>query len=253
MSRPTVNTFNDGFPIWTPNGRQIVFTSNRGANLGIFLTMADGTGNIMHVYSKPGRVVFPECLSSDGKMLLITIATTGGGEDYDIGMLSMEGDSKLNPLLDEKYNELQAKISPNGRWMAYTSNQSGHYEVYVRPFPDVDKEQWQVSTSGGDSPLWSPDGRELFYRNDDGVMMVRVKTDASFGLKTPKILFEGEYIRSDLRLGSFEPHSWDISPDGKRFLMMKQYRAGISQTASPLRINIVLNWFLELKQRFPVG
>jgi serine/threonine protein kinase len=249
MSRLTVNIFNDGSPLWIPDGRQIVFNSNRGANIGVFMITADGTGNITPLYSQPGRSVFPECLSGDGKMLLMTIATAGGGEDYDIGMLPMEGDPKWRPLLQEKYNELQPQISPNGRWMAYTSNQSGHYEVYVRPFPKVDTEQWQVSTSGGDSPLWSPDGRELFYRNGDAAMTVPVKTDPSFSLKTPKILFRGEYIPSDLRLGSFEPHSWDIRPDGKRFLMMKQSGAGTSATAGPRRINIVLNWFEELKQR----
>ena len=109
----------------------------------------------------------------------------------------MEGDHKWKLLLRERYNEFQPQISPDGRWMAYTSDESGKYEVYVRPFPEVDKGRWQVSTSGGDSPLWSPDGRELFYRNGDAVMAVSVKTDPTFSLETPKTLFRGTYVSVD--------------------------------------------------------
>ncbi len=92
----------------------------------------------------------------------------------------MEGDHKWKPLLQEKYVELQPEISPDGRWMAYTSDESGKYEIYVRPFPEVNKGRWQVSTSGGDTPLWSPNGRELFYRNGDSVVAVAVEAGQTF-------------------------------------------------------------------------
>jgi len=171
----------------------------------------------------------------------------------DIGMLSMEGDHARKPVLQGKHNEHYPMISPDGRWMAYQSNESGKYEVYVRPFPDVDKGgRWQVSTNGGDSPLWSPDGRELFYRNSDTFMAVGVETEPAFRPGNPKALFKGTYYSQGT---PFDCTSWDIHPDGKRFLMIKLSAAtgAAPAAAGPRpRINIVVNWFEELKQRVPV-
>jgi len=139
--------------------------------------------------------------------------------------------------------------------MAYTSDESGQAEVYVRPFPDVDSgRKSQVSIGGGRSPLWSPDGRELFYRNGDAVMAVSVRMEPDFNLETPRTLFRGTY----LSLPSFQTplllNSWDIDPDGKRFLMIKDAEATEDASAQekPPKINIVLNWFEELKKRVPV-
>jgi dipeptidyl aminopeptidase/acylaminoacyl peptidase len=163
--------------------------------------------------------------------------------------------SKWRPLLQEKHNETAPRISPDGQWLAYASDESGRLEVYVRPFPDVDSGgKWQVSTSGGDSPLWSPTGHELFYRNGDAVMVVPVETDQLFIPGKPKILFQGTYYSS----ASGNPQMWDISPDGKRFLMMKPAVAADEKSTEespagiPRQINIVLNWQEELKQRVPV-
>ena len=164
----------------------------------------------------------------------------------------MEGDRARRPLLQEKYNEAQPQISPDGRWMAYTSDESGQAQIYVRPFPEVDKGRWQVSTSGGDSPLWSPDGRELFYRSGDAAMAVSVKTEPTFRLETPKTLFRGTYVSSDLRRGWILLNPWDISPDGKRFLMIKPPESTAYAGGASLKINVVLNWFEELKRRVPV-
>jgi serine/threonine-protein kinase len=161
----------------------------------------------------------------------------------------MEDDRKYRPLLREKYIELQPKISPDGRWMAYMSNESGKSEIYVRPFPEVNKGRWQVSTSGGDSPLWSPDGRELFYRNGDFAIVVAIQTEKTFKCGKPVSLFQGTYVPLSLQ----DAHTWDISPDGKRFLMMKQAASAGKPAAAetPRQINIVVNWFEELKQRVP--
>jgi serine/threonine-protein kinase len=128
--------------------------------------------------------------------------------------------------------------------MAYTSNESGRAEVYVRPFPEVNKDKWQVSTSGGNSPLWSRDGRELFYRSGDSAIAVAVQTEPTFKCGKPVPLFRGTYVFM----------YWDISPDGKRFLMMKETAATAKPAApeTPRKINIVLNWLEELKQRVPV-
>jgi serine/threonine-protein kinase len=167
------------------------------------------------------------------------------GGKIDIGMLSMEGDRARKPLLqNDKYSESDPQISPDGRWMAYMSDESGKAEIYVRPFPDVNKGRWQVSTGGGSSPLWSPNGRELFYLSNDSVMAVVVQTEPTVSLGTPKALFRSWYG------GVFTSpvgEQWDISPDGKRFLMMKE----TGPAGGPMKINIVLNWFEELKRRAP--
>ena len=191
----------------------------------------------------------PSSWSVDGKIQILTVFSLTGGTGLDIDALSMDGDRKLTPLLREKYNEAMPDISPDGRWMAYVSDVSGQLEVYVRPFPDVNKELYRVSTSGGDSPLWSPDGRELFYRSGDSAMTVALQTEPTLKPGKPEVLFRGNYVSL---LPSLPLLSWDISPDGKRFLMMKEPEAVASTNGGPRKINIVLNWFEELKQRVPV-
>jgi dipeptidyl aminopeptidase/acylaminoacyl peptidase len=168
---------------------------------------------------------------------------------FNIGALSMEGDRKWSLLLKEKYRELQPQISPDGRWMAFASNESGKFEVYVRPYPQVDGGRWQVSTNGGNDPLWSPSGRELFYRNADAVMAVPVKTDTGFSPEAPRILFQANFVGLGVPL---DISTWDISPDGKRILMMKEVGAAGEASKGLRRINVVLNWLEELKQRAPV-
>jgi eukaryotic-like serine/threonine-protein kinase len=171
-----------------------------------------------------------------------------GGTGANIGALSVEGDRKWTPLLQEKHSEGQPKVSPDGRWIAYNSTESGKDEIYVRPFPEVNKGRWQVSTGGGNTPLWSRDGRELFYRNGDSVLAVGVQTAPIFEAGKPQVLFEGKYVG----LSFIDGHPWDVSPDGKRFLMIKEPRSAPSSDSSPSKINVVLNWLEELKQRVPV-
>ena len=145
-------------------------------------------------------------------------------------------------LLRTEFNERNPEISPDGNWLAYRSNASGQFEVYVRPFPDVDSGRWRVSTEGGAKPLWAPDGRELFYLAPGGRMMaVSVQTDATFGAGNPEILFEGNYY-----FGGSGRH-YDIAPDGQRFLMIKA-----TDDASAPVIILVQNWLEELKRRVPV-
>jgi Tol biopolymer transport system component len=168
----------------------------------------------------------------------------------------MEGDHALKPVLQEDYAEQVPRISPDGRWMAYYSDESNpnaDRNIYVRSFPDVNKGHWQISTNGGSSPLWSPDGRELFYiGDDDAAMAVSVKTDPTFSIVgTPRMLFNGgAYVTN--QGGEYPP--WDISPDGKRFVMIKRppSKADVSAAEEPRKIIIVANWFEELKQRVPV-
>jgi serine/threonine-protein kinase len=244
MTRLTFDTNYNRFPLWTSDGKRIAFLSNREGGYKTCWKAADGTGKEEILGDG-----IPASWSSDGKTLVTTEYIVP--DRFGIAALSMEGDRKYRPLLREKYNEVEPQISPDGRWMAYASNESGQYEVYMRPFPEVDKGKWQISTSGGTAPIWSRDGRELFYRSRDAVMMVSVKTEPTLRLETPKTLFHGTHVSSDIR-GGGEVTPWDISPDGKRFLMMKEVGSNVSEAGGPRKINIVVNWIDELKRRVPV-
>ncbi len=254
MTRMTFDeTIDNMDPIWTLDGKRIVYTSSRESifvgkgDIDIYLKAADGTGEAEKLASSLGRGLFPRSWSRDGKNLVVW-ETAPSSMQFDIGMISMEGDHVRRPLLQEKYFEKDPQISPDGRWMAYASNESGKYEVYVRPFPEVNKGKWQVSTNGGNTPLWSPAGRELYYHVGDAAMAVPVETEPTFKPGKPTALFRGTNIRfvSGIDMNDFT--YWDISPDGKRFLMLKD-----AAVEGPRKINIVLNWFEELKQKVPVG
>jgi serine/threonine protein kinase/Tol biopolymer transport system component len=263
LTRLTFDKGQDLTPIWSRDGQRIAFCSLRQTSMlkgglgGVFWRASDGTGDDEFLGAITNRILFPYSWSGDGKNLVF-VETDASTKIFDIGVLSMEGDHPSRLLLKEDYIETQPQISPDGRWMAYCSTETGKNEVYVRPFPEVNKGKWQVSTDGGDSPLWSPDGRELFCMigNGDGVMSVALEAGQSFKAGKPSLLFRGKYVGP--LPGNGLP--WDISPDGKRFLMMKEIPAAEDKTkagapAAPApqpKITIVVNWFEELKQRVPV-
>jgi serine/threonine protein kinase/Tol biopolymer transport system component len=253
LDRLTVDPSLNAYPLWSLDGKRIAYM-NREEGYKPCWKAADGTGKTEPLGSMPSRTeIIPASWSSDGKTLVLMELNNPPNYNFDIAALSMDSDRATKPLLHEKYSEAEPQISPDGRWMAYASNESGKYEVYVRPFPEVDSGgRWLVSTSGGDSPLWSRDGRELFYRNGDAVMAVPVKTGPSFSIETPKTLFHGTYISAGFFVNTLELSPWDISLDGKRFLMMKEPRTAASTLGGPRKINIILNWLEELKERVPV-
>ena len=152
-----------------------------------------------------------------------------------------------------EFNERNAEISPDGKWLAYQSDASGRYEIYVQPFPDVETSRQQVSTSGATRPLWGPDGRELFYVTEAAVMGVAVETRGGFAPGAPALVVEGQYYGT--ASGNRPGRSYDISLDGQRFLMIKE---GVPDTtddpfAGLTQIHVVLNWFSELQARVPTG
>jgi serine/threonine-protein kinase len=240
-------TFNGSFdvrPIWTPDSKRIIFDSGREGREGIYLIEADGSGKVERVARITDRIFWPSSISADGKTLFL-VENAGDEGRGNVGMLSLEGDRTPKLLLQEEYDETTPRISPDGRWIAYASDESGRSRIYVRPFPDINSGgRRQVSTSeGGDSPVWSPDGHELFYRGENSIMAVPVETEPTLKLGTPVSLFPNRYY-----VGEF-----DIHPDGNRLLMLKPAEVidGDSTEDTTPKINVVVNWFEELKDRVP--
>jgi Tol biopolymer transport system component len=178
--------------------------------------------------------------SPDGQML--AYFEVNPDTQRDIWVLRM-GDRKAQPFLRTRFDEAVPQFSPDGRWLAYISNESGRYEIYVQAFPGPGG-KWQISTEGGTEPAWNRNGHELFYRSGDKMMAVDIATLPSFSVGKPKILFEGRYD-----LAPFPSTNYDVSPDGQRFLMVKPSE----QEAAATQIIVVQNWFEELKQKVPTG
>jgi serine/threonine-protein kinase len=155
------------------------------------------------------------------------------------------------------FNEENAELSPDGRWLAYQSDESGQFEVYVRPFPDVNSGRWPVSTGGGTRPLWARNGRELFYVVTTGagsaaLMRVPIEHRGTFTVGVPSKLFEGRYYFTDGVGIAGEERTYDVSPDGQRFLMIKP-EGESEEGPAPVNLVLVLNWLEELKRLVPTN
>jgi eukaryotic-like serine/threonine-protein kinase len=240
----------EGLPVWTPDSRWIIFNSSRAGANNVFRHAADGSGVDERLTTSP----FPQnpfSISPDGKTVLL--GEVRGTTSADVVQLDLAaaaasgGKGQTSPLLQTPAAEFGPDISPDGRWIAYQSNESSQFEIYVRPFPRVDDGRWQVSTAGGTKPLWSRTGRELFYVDAHNVLMsVPVRIDGptlSFG--NPSKVLDAKYY------GGTFMRSYDVSADGKRFLMIKDGGAGDTPSSPPSGFVVVLNWFEELKQRLP--
>jgi Tol biopolymer transport system component len=154
--------------------------------------------------------------------------------------------SRVEPSAQFLFDGAWAEFSPDGRYLAYTWNESGRIEVYVRPFPQVDRGRWQISTAGGTRPAWARSGRELFYLDASNTLTaVAVQTSGSFSAGAPAKVFDAKYAQP------FPPRYYDVSPDGQRFLMVKDQPAP-AQTGTPASMIVVQNWTEELKRLVPV-
>jgi Tol biopolymer transport system component len=224
--------------IWTPDSTGIAYLSNKDGPGNIYWQRADGSGGLERLTSSEYTQV-PMSWSPDGQLLAFmeNNPTTG----YDIWVLRLS-DRKAQPFLRTPFNESVPRFSPDGRWLTYISNESGRYEIYVRPYPGPGG-KLQISTEGGTEPTWNPNGRELFYRSGNKMMIVEITTRPSFTAGKPRLLFEGRYQPSPATTPNY-----DVSPDGQRFLMLKPIQ---QEASAPTQINLVLNWFEELKRRVP--
>jgi hypothetical protein len=146
-------------------------------------------------------------------------------------------------LIESPFDQFQAQISPDGRWLAYDSDESGRDEIFIQPFPGLGG-KWQVSTVGGTEPRWSRDGRQLFYRNANKMMSVEINAKEGFSASGPRLVFEEPYAPSRT-----EASAYDVAPDGQHFVMLKEEAA----QASRLELRTILNWSEEVKRRLATG
>jgi eukaryotic-like serine/threonine-protein kinase len=221
----------DQTPIWSPDGKQILFGSNRKIGFQLILKKADGSGSEEQV-ADPGGVVNVWDWSHDGKYILF-------GKGNEVWSVSWP-ERVAKPVLQANWTVRNAQFSPDGRWMAYVSNETGSWEIYVSPFPSANN-KWQVSSAGGQEPRWRQDGKELFYLSADGKMMaVAVKTGASFEGSSPVALFQ-THRRQPVSL--LDVFSYDVSGDGQRFLILTKVDEA---NAAPL--SILLNWASQMEK-----
>ncbi len=235
----------DWTPLWTPDDQRLVFFSTRDPQ-GLFSKAADGSGEAESLapWGESVALASPSGWSPDGQTLVVwTVSPTGLP---DLALVSLDREGIIEPLLASRFEEAAPAISPDGRWLAYHSAESGQREVYVRRFPNLGA-RTTISTGGGAQPQWSRDGRELFYRTPTGGMMVvPVETEPAFRvLGDAELLFDERYLLD----GSRRTH--DVSSDGQRFLMIKVNGAEPDGEAVGQRVGLVLNWFDELQRLVP--
>ncbi len=256
LTRATFDPGLDRGPVWMPDGHRLVFSSQAGANASgtgvgrLFWRATDGTGAAERIGAEDSilSLMLPSSVSPDGT----SVVTWGRGDvsppiTFDVMMLTLK-DRQVRPLVHTPFNERNGAVSPDGRWLAYESNASGQFEIYVRPFPDVDAGQWQVSTAGGIQALWARNGQELFYIAADGRLnSVRVDGGATWSASTPRTVLDRQYYLGANLVNA--GRTYDVSPDGQRFLMIKDNAS--DQGAGRASMVVVQNWIEELKRLVP--
>jgi Tol biopolymer transport system component len=230
-TRLTVDKAPEAFPVWTPSGDEVTYASLRNGLSAIFSRSSNGSGEERLLAGPPLDERAPDW-SSDGRFLIYS----AGSNDIKSHLLYRErrpdgslGDPAV--FLKTRFNERQPRFSPDGRWVAYVSDQSGANEVYVRQFP-AGAGQWQISSKGGNGPRWRRDGRELFYLDQTRLMAVAVSTRPAFTPAAPVLLFQHLLLQT----------GYDVSADGQRFVAL-----GRSAGEPPLAIHVVHNWFEEFR------
>jgi serine/threonine-protein kinase len=256
LRRLTFASGMNGLPMWAPDGRRIIFMSDRTGVLNVFSQAADGTGTVERI-SAGTTPEWPTSITPDGLHLIgFTRGRTTGsdvihfalGPKGRVGAASSSpaGLPRAEPLVRSPFDEAFAEFSPDARYLAYSSNESGRDEVYVCPYPGVDSGHSQVSTGGGTRPAWARNGRELFYIDGSGALTsVAVQTSGpTFVFDRPAPVFDTKYLQPN------PARHYDVSRDGKRFLMLKESATG-NPNVAPASMVVVEHWSDELKQRVP--
>jgi serine/threonine-protein kinase len=228
------------FPTWTPDGKRVAFAWSKAGPVNIWWKPLDGSGE-MEQLTKSEFSQYPGSWTQDGRYLALVEANPA--TDSDILVLKME-DRQLSRFVTTPSGEQSPDFSPDGRWLAYASNESGRLEIYIRSFPGGDR-RITISNQGGMDPLWAPDGRELFYWNLDysKLMKVNISPVQDSPPGAPMVLFEFATGSEGL------VRAYDITPDGRRFLIRARPKFAPTEVT---QLNLVQNWFEELKRLCPV-
>jgi Tol biopolymer transport system component len=251
-TRFTLDSAEDQDPIWTPDGERVVWSSARGGGFNAWWKAADGTGEPEQLTNHTdGQGA--SSISPDGKTLLFW---QGRAIGFDVGVMSLDDPETTDWLFENPFRLGHSQISPDGRWIAYGSDEEGQDEVYVRPFPNVEDDRVKVSQDGGFVPRWGPNSDELFYQAFQGtdrvsgtvtMMMASIETEPRLRAGNPVALFSGPYRAGELVLAVPRPYA--VSPDGQRFLIIKE--PAIADQATANNIILVQNFDEELTRLFP--
>jgi len=226
---------NNSAPIWSADGRRVIYRKDTtDGKVAIAWKPADGAGE-EEVLLVGDRAVFPTSASPDGKWLALSLQEKGSA--FDVYMLSLTGDHRLQPFITGPSDESGASFSPDGRWVAYRSNESGRYEIYVKPFPDA-KGRWQISTESGGEVRWSPTGKELIYRRENQYFAVPVQTAGTFQAGAPRPFLRETFPRITSLSGSV----FSLSRDGKRILLTVSPKS----ESTGVRLEVTTNWAEEM-------
>jgi serine/threonine-protein kinase len=250
LTRLTSDPGNDAVPVWTPDGRRLLFSSTRTGVWDLYWQAADGTGTADRLTNTS---INPTSVTPDGTRVIgsntppttqwdVVVFPLSPARHAGSGPSSGTDPAPVEPLIQTPFTERNPETSPDGRFLAYESNQSGRNEIYVRPLPRVDDGRWQVSTGGGTQAAWARNGRELFYLDGSNTLTaVPVQmTGATFSAGNPARVFATRYATP---VGF---RTYDVSRDGQRFLMIKE-----DQNATPASMVVALNWLEKLKARVP--
>jgi Tol biopolymer transport system component len=236
-TRLTFNTTNAS-PIWSSDGKSIFYTeidSAMGNKTTVLRKPADGSREAEAVASLPSSA-YIKAIEPDGASAIFDYKIHT--DRADIIQLTIGQENQINGVVNTSFNDYASAVSPDGRWLAYQTNESGRPEIYVRDLAGTGG-RWQISTEGGEEPRWSNDSRELYYRNNDLFMSVAVETRPSFQASTPKRLFSGIFNQR-----SNSGVSYDVDPKGGRFLMIRP----VEDSETPFQVRVVVNWFDELRR-----
>jgi hypothetical protein len=243
-ARLTFEPGTDGPGIWSPDGKYIIFSSGRQGPSSLYRKRADGSGDVERL-TEAKTAQYVSSWSGDGKYVVYNDQVNAN----DLWLLPLDGDRKPRPFLATAFSEDEGAFSPDGRWIAYQSNESGRREVYVRPLQGAGK--WQVSEGGGGYPRWSGDGRQLFFRDDEGVMAVSITVSGdSLEVGRARRVLKGSF-RGGTRgvtVGALTMADYDVTRDGSHFVMFPVDAKAAGKTE---HLTFVLNWFTELRRLLP--
>ena len=242
LTRLTSGAGSDSSPVWTRDGSALIFSSELSSVGNIFRQPANGSGAIERL-SESLFLQNPTAITPDGRSLIFSEVAEKTGED--VMQMTLDGSRAVTPLVRTSFAERNGIVSPDGRWLAYEANDSGQFEIFVRPYPDMSSGLAQVSVAGGVRPLWAPSGQELLFVSPAGALMsARVVPGTSWAATAPTVLLKAGYYTSPGNPG----RTYDISPDGQRLLMVKEGGGG---SAAPASLVVVQHWLDELKRLVP--